>query len=61
MITLCIILRLKLKKIPSKIQHIFELLLDGALGLVDQVTNDRRISLKIFPLVLSLFLFHSYK
>ena len=56
-IILCIILRLKLKKIPSKIQHIFELLLDGALGLVDQVTNDRRISLKIFPLVLSLFLF----
>lgn len=56
-IILCVVLRLKLKKIPSKIQHIFELLLDGALGLVDQVTNDRRISLKIFPLVLSLFLF----
>jgi len=56
-IVLCVILRLKLKKIPSKIQHIFELLLDGALGLVDQVTNNRRISLKILPLVLSLFLF----
>lgn len=56
-IILCIVLRLKLKKVPSKIQHIFEILLDGALGLVDQVTNDRKISLKIFPMVVSLFLF----
>jgi F-type H+-transporting ATPase subunit a len=56
-IILCVVLHLKLKKIPSKIQHIFEILMDGALGLVDQVTNDRRITLKIFPLVLSLFLF----
>ena len=56
-IILCLILRLKLKKIPGKIQHIFELVLDGALSLCDQVTNDRRISLKIFPFILSLFIF----
>jgi len=50
-------LRLKLKQIPGKIQHIFEILLEGALSLCDQVTNDRQLTLKIFPLVTSLFIF----
>jgi F-type H+-transporting ATPase subunit a len=50
-------IRLNLKKIPSKLQHFFEIILEGALSLVDQVTNDRKISVKIFPLVFSLFLF----
>src|SRR5689334_15279583 len=54
---LCLAIRLKLKKIPGTIQHIFEILLEGALSLVDQVTNDRKISIKIFPLVTSLFVF----
>lgn len=52
-----IIIRMKLKKIPGKLQHIFEVIMDGALSLVDQVTNDRKISKKIFPLVFSLFIF----
>lgn len=56
-IFLCVALRLSLKKVPGKIQHIFEILLGGAMSLVDQVTNDRKITNKIFPLVLSLFLF----
>ncbi|MFH1608420.1 MAG: F0F1 ATP synthase subunit A [Patescibacteria group bacterium] len=54
---LALFIRLKLKKIPGKLQNIFEVILEGALGLVDQVTNDRKTSKKIFPLVLSLFLF----
>lgn len=53
----CLALRLKLKSIPGKIQHIFEIVLEGALSLCDQVTNDRKISEKILPLVLSLFIF----
>ena len=56
-IILCVALRLKLKQIPGKIQHIFEILLEGALSLCDQVTNNRKITLKIFPLVTSLFIF----
>jgi len=56
-IIFCTVLRLKIKKIPGKIQHVFEILLDGALSLCDQVTNDRKISVKILPLVLSLFVF----
>jgi F-type H+-transporting ATPase subunit a len=50
-------IRLKMKKIPGKLQHVFEVIMEGALGLVDQVTNDRKISKKVFPLVFSLFLF----
>ena len=50
-------IRLKMKKVPGKLQHVFEVIMNGALGLVDQVTNDRKISKRIFPLVFSLFLF----
>ena len=35
----------------------FEVILEGALDLVDQVTNDRKISIRIFPFVFSLFIF----
>jgi F-type H+-transporting ATPase subunit a len=56
-IVFSLILRLKLKKIPGKLQHVFEIVLDGALLLVDQVTNDRKISNKIFPVVFSVFIF----
>ncbi len=49
--------RLKMKKIPSKGQHVFEVLLEGALSLTDQVTNDRKVSNKIFPIVFTLFVF----
>ena len=56
-IVLLVVLRLKLKQIPGKIQHIFEILLEGALSLCDQVTNNRKLTLKIFPLVTSLFIF----
>ena len=56
-IAFSLFIRLKLKKIPGKVQHIFEVIFEGALSLVDQVTNDRNLSLKIFPLVFSLFVF----
>ncbi len=50
-------LRSKLKKIPGKLQHIFEILIEGALSLCDQVTNNRKLTNKIFPLVFTLFVF----
>lgn len=52
-----LIIKLNIKKIPNKIQHIFEILLEGSLSLCDQVTNDRKITEKIFPLVFSIFIF----
>lgn len=56
-LVLSLVIRLKLKKIPGKLQNAFEVVLEGALSLVDQVTNDRKISNKIFPLVFTMFIF----
>ena len=56
-IILSIALRRSLKEIPGKLQNIFEIILDGALNLADQVTNDRKLTLKIFPLSISIFFF----
>ncbi len=47
----------KLKLVPGKVQNFFELIIDGALNLCDQVTGSRKLSLKIFPISFSLFMF----
>ena len=46
-----------LKQIPKGIQNVFEIITEGALNLCDQVTNDRKITLKVFPLVFTIFFF----
>jgi F-type H+-transporting ATPase subunit a len=56
-VILALILRSKIKTIPGKIQNVFELMVEGALDLCDQVTNDRALSLKIFPIAISVFFF----
>lgn len=45
------------KKIPRGIQNAAEIVLEGALNLADGVTNSREKTLKIFPIVFSVFLF----
>ena len=40
-IILSFVLRSKLKEVPGKIQNLFEIIIEGALSLCDQVTNDR--------------------
>lgn len=56
-IAFSVFLRKKLSTVPGKIQNIFEIVVEGALNLCDQVTNDRRISLKVFPIAISVFFF----
>lgn len=56
-ITLSVILHFKTSKIPGKFQSIFEMMIEGALGLCDQVTNDRALSMRIFPFAISVFFF----
>lgn len=56
-IVLSVILRAKLKEVPGKFQHLFEIVVEGALSLSDQVTNSRALSLKIFPVAISVFFF----
>lgn len=50
-------LKLSMKKIPGRLQGLFEVMIDGALNLCDQVTGDRKLSRKVFPLVFTFFLF----
>jgi F-type H+-transporting ATPase subunit a len=47
----------KKKKVPGKLQNIFEIILEQALILADSVTGARKKTLKFLPVVLSLFLF----
>lgn len=56
-IIISLILRLKIKEVPGKLQNLFEIIVEGALGMCDQVTNDRALSLRIFPIAISVFFF----
>lgn len=57
LVILSLILRSKTKEIPGKMQNVFELVVEGALGMCDQVTNNRALSIKISPFVISVFFF----
>ena len=54
---LSVALRLSLKKVPGKLQHGFEMLLEGALNLADQVTGSRKVTERVFPIAISIFFF----
>ena len=56
-IFISLFLRFKLNAIPNKLQNIFEIVVEGALDLCDQVTNSRVLSLQIFPIAISVFFF----
>lgn len=56
-ITISVILRSKLREIPKGIQNLFEIIVEGTVSICDQVTNDRKLSLKIFPFAISVFFF----
>jgi F-type H+-transporting ATPase subunit a len=56
-IIISLALRFKLNTVPNKLQNLFEIVIDGALNLCDQVTNSRTLSLQIFPIAISVFFF----
>jgi len=56
-ILISFVLRSKLKLIPGKVQSLFEMVMEGGLNMCDQVTNDRELSVKIFPIAISVFFF----
>ena len=47
----------KVKKIPGKLQSVFEIILEEALKLADGVTGNRKKSEKFLPITLAIFLF----
>ncbi|MFA6257398.1 MAG: FoF1 ATP synthase subunit a [Candidatus Paceibacterota bacterium] len=56
-IILSLVLRSKIQTVPDKLQNTFELVIENALNLCDQVTNNRALSIKIFPIAISVFFF----
>jgi F-type H+-transporting ATPase subunit a len=54
---LVFILTRKISIIPSKFQLIVEGLTEGVKNYVDEVLEDKKVSQKVFPLILSLFVF----
>lgn len=52
-----ILVRKKLTDVPRGWQNFMEIIIDGALSLVDTVTGDRKKSLLFMPLVMSFFFF----
>lgn len=50
-------LRRRLSMVPGMMQNLFEMIIEGALGLMDSVFGDRRTSEKYLPLVFTIFLF----
>jgi len=57
LVGLALIVRANLCQIPGKLQNIFEFALEGILGLIESVTQDRRKALMFLPLVATFFLF----
>ncbi len=46
-----------LKKVPGKLQTVFEIILEQALNMADTVTGERKKTLRFLPIALTLFLF----
>ncbi|MBI5139060.1 F0F1 ATP synthase subunit A [Candidatus Nomurabacteria bacterium] len=56
-VILALLVRSRLSEVPGKLQSLFEVVVEGALDLCDQVTGNRSISVKIFPIAISVFFF----
>ena len=56
-VILSVALRAKMKRVPGKLQHFFEIVIEGGLSMADQVTGDRKASQKVFPIAVSIFFF----
>ncbi len=52
-----ILVRRNLKKVPTGAQNILEMIIEGFLGIFDDVTGSRKRSLQFAPVVLAVFLF----
>ncbi len=53
---LSLLVRLKIKLIPSGLQNVFELVIDGGYGLVSDLSGDKKAKV-IFPFVMTFFLY----
>lgn len=56
-IAISLILRRATKRVPGRFQGLFETLIEGAYTIGDQVTGDRRVTAKVFPISIGVFFF----
>ena len=56
-VIIAIAVKISIKKIPKGIQNLFEIIIEGAEDLCDQVTGNRAITNKAFPIVFAVFMF----
>ncbi|MBT6691204.1 F0F1 ATP synthase subunit A [Candidatus Parcubacteria bacterium] len=56
-IILSLVIRAKNSRLPSAFQSFIETIIEGALNMMDLVTDDRDKSKKVFPIVFSIFIF----
>lgn len=56
-VAIAVLLRSKISLIPGTLQGLFEIVIEGALELMDAILGSREKSLKYLPLVISIFLF----
>ena len=54
---LSIAIKIRAKLIPKGIQNVFEMLIEGAMDLADQVTGSKKITNRVFPLAFAIFIF----
>jgi F-type H+-transporting ATPase subunit a len=52
----CLALKRGIKSVPGKLQNVFEMTIEGFLGIFDSVTGSREKSLNFFPFVFSFFI-----
>jgi len=57
LVVMFIMIGKRMKKVPTGLQNIFEILLEEALKLADSVTGNRKKTEKFLPIALALFLF----
>lgn len=57
LVIIAVALRAKLAMVPGAFQNIAELVIEGALGLMDSVLGNRKRSERYLPIVLTIFLF----
>jgi F-type H+-transporting ATPase subunit a len=50
-------IKIKAKLVPRGIQNLFEMLIEGAVDLANQVTGSKKITNKVFPLAFAIFIF----
>lgn len=55
LIIIAVSLRKRLSIIPLKLQILFEIIIEQGLEIADLVTNSRKLSLKIFPIAITIF------